>query len=363
MIGINVQDLKDFITSEMIISLLKELGSETYLVDNKQNMLFQTVCHGGDSHKLYYYPSTGTFHCFTGCSESFDIINLVMKTKSIGFQESLYFISGFVGFSQKRGFVLDRQDTDDWDILEKYKIYATEEQSTTLEEEVFYNEKILNYYKTALHDKWADDGITRHAVDKFEIKFDEGHNRIIIPHRNISGELIGIRVRNLESWAVDNGLKYMPLMLQDNIYSHPTGAHLYGLFQNLETIQKVGKIVIFESEKSVLQCESFYPNNNFSVATCGSAISNTQRNIILNLGIKEVIIAFDKEFEEILTPESDLYSSKLMKVARKFSPYFQTFVVWDSLKKLDYKDSPSDKGKQTLEELMKNKIEVSSAED
>ena len=37
-------------------------------------------------------------------------------------------------------------------------------------------------------------------------------------------------------------------------------------------------------------------------------------------------------------------------------PYFNVYVLWDTKGLLDYKDSPCDKGREVLLELMKNKI-------
>ncbi|MFE4303328.1 hypothetical protein ACFRI5_14860, partial [Bacillus velezensis] len=56
------------------------------------------------------------------------------------------------------------------------------------------------------------------------------------------------------------------------------------------------------------------------------------------------------------------YQKKILKLAAKFTPYVRVYVLWDFENMLDYKDSPADKGKDVLEELMRRKIEINTNE-
>ena len=73
------------LTKEQVIKIVTDLGSKGYRTDSSGNLIFQTICHGGDSYKLYYYHeptdqySGRTFHCYTSCSESFSIFELVIR--------------------------------------------------------------------------------------------------------------------------------------------------------------------------------------------------------------------------------------------------------------------------------------------
>jgi hypothetical protein len=360
--GIKAEEIKKLITPENVVCLLKELGSDRHITDRNGNLIFKTVCHGGNSYKLYYYIDSGTFTCYTGCGDTFDIFELVTKALGYNFPESLMYICRLFGFQTvTKGFNNPQKLTDDWELIEKYNFLSSKEEEVAKEMKE-YDGNILDYFAKGLHESWLADGISHESANKFDIRYDNSNNRIIIPHRSIDGKLIGIRVRNLEERAIDIGMKYMPLILQKELYNHPLGANLYGIYENLSSIKKYGKIVLFESEKSVLQCETFYPNNNFSVATCGSSITNAQKSLILSLGIKEVFIAFDKEYQSAFSPESDVYADKIIKLAQKFAPYMTTYVLWDTEGLLNYKDSPSDKGKTILGKLMKSKFEIKCEE-
>lgn len=46
------------------------------------------------------------------------------------------------------------------------------------------------------------------------------------------------------------------------------------------------------------------------------------------------------------------------KIVDKLSPFVTVSVLWDTNDLLEYKDSPTDRGKETLLQLMENKIYV-----
>jgi len=207
-------------------------------------------------------------------------------------------------------------------------------------------------------------------MQKFGISWYESGKSIIIPHKNINGEIIGIRRRSslLEE---DKDNKYMPLILEGEIYSHSLNMNFYGLWEHLEAIKKFKKVVIVESEKSCMLAQEFYGDNAFVIATCGFNISNWHRDILLKLGIKEIILGFDKDFNILEFDEYDendpeylkftRYVNRINSLAQKFTSFFTTYVLWDTDSKLlNKKDSPFDQGKEVLEYLMKNKIEITT---
>ena len=78
----NKDELKAKLELEQIYDLLEVWGGEPEY--NKDGLVSQTICHnlpGEGSRKLYYYPNTTLFHCFTGCADepSFDIFQLCIK--------------------------------------------------------------------------------------------------------------------------------------------------------------------------------------------------------------------------------------------------------------------------------------------
>lgn len=353
---------KDFSNDE-IIKLLAELGSPDYKESaDKGSLIFKTVCHHGDSFKLYYYIQDKLFHCYTDCGDSFDIYELVRRSKNCSFYAAVDFVNRTLGRLTKKatGFTKPESTfTDDWSIFQKYESFRKKKKKEDLK---IYPKSLLGYYTKTYPIEWLQDGITEEAMDKFNIRFDIANNKIVIPHYDMNGNLIGIRGRALNVEEVEAGKKYMPCVIQGEIFRHPVQYNLYGYYQNKKAIAKTKKVVIFEAEKSVLKCEGFYGENNFTVAVCGSYVSSYQRSMILNLGVNEVMIAFDRDYQDTNSETSYDYADKILNIAYTFCPYVTTYVLWDKGDLLGYKDSPADRGKEVLEQLMKQKYEVETKE-
>ena len=120
------------------------------------------------------------------------------------------------------------------------------------------NENVLNVFNNEYHISWVKDHIMPSSMKRFNIKLDTLEQRIIIPTCSHVGDLVGIRVRNLKQELVDKGFKYLPMKRNGILYNFPIGNVLYGLYENKENINRVKKLIIFESEKSVLALDSYY---------------------------------------------------------------------------------------------------------
>lgn len=324
-----------------------------------------TICHNniGDTHKkkLYYYENSGLFQCYTGCG-SFDIFELVIKTKKIqDFQELQLFDAVRIVadyFSISPTFTESSQDRlEDLKILANYELLNKTKDSIDIKY-IVYDDTILKNLAFIPSIDWMREGITIDTMRKYQIKYYGTEHKIVIPHYNYHNELIGIRSRALVTSDANYYGKYMPIRLNKVLYTHPLSYNLYGLNFNLENIRLMKKIIIFESEKSVMLYDSYFGSeNNISVATCGSSISSLQIDLIKDIcNVDEVIIAYDKEFEEIGNEDFHKDVKHLNILAQKMAKYFTVSIMFDKFKKLNYKDSPIDQGKETFEFLFQNRI-------
>ena len=119
------------------------------------------------------------------------------------------------------------------------------------------------------------------------------------------------------------------------------------------------KVIIFEGEKSPLLYESYFGmENDISVACCGSSLSNYQIQLLLDLKVDEIIIAFDKQFKEIGNEEWKGWTKKLKDIHNKYGSKIQISYIFDKWNLLDYKDSPIDKGKEIFLELFKRRVSI-----
>jgi hypothetical protein len=151
--------------------------------------------------------------------------------------------------------------------------------------------------------------------------------------------------------------KYKPSILNGEMFNHPLGFNLYNLNNSKDNIKQLGKVFIFEGEKSPLLYASYFgSNNDISVATCGFNLLSYQVELLINCGAKEIIIAFDKQFKEKGDTEWHKLIEKLYNIHSKYGAYVQISYLFDKQDLLDYKDSPIDKGPDIFMKLFKERI-------
>lgn len=342
------KQIEERLTDQDVIDILSEF-SEFSPKPHPNGLIFGTdICHGGDSHKLYYYSDSKHFHCFSECNRNYSIFQLIAKIKHCSIQEAINFVSIRLGISMfGRGF---QQRKIDHSFINKFKKENHDEPF------VFRDASVLDDFWNFFHQSWLDDHISKQSMIEFGIKFDLLKHRIIIPHFDIDGNLLGIRCRNLIKEIVEEGKKYMPIVHKDILYNYPTSMNLYGIDKHKNNIKKYRKILILESEKGVLQHHSYY-DNSIAVAICGSALHSYQIEMMKKLGVEEVILGLDKEFTN--EEEEKQYKNKIQRnFVSKLIPYFNVSILWDTDNKLEHKMSPTDKGKEIYEELYKNRIIV-----
>ena len=364
---LTAEELKERITEDEVRLLLEIMGA-TWFSENDTYWITDTVCHGGNKPKLYYYKLTKTFHCYTECG-SMDIIGLVMHYKdftSDEFPKAIQWIKvnlkwqDYVYGQFGKPTIGKIEKCNDWTFINRWS-KKSKRQKIADELVPDYDERILKIFHEKYSKDWIDEGISIQSMKKYNIKYCNWQQKIIIPHRDRYDRLIGVRGRNVIPENEESFGKYSPFRLGDYYFSHPLGKNLYGLNFNLEAIQRKRKIMIVEGEKSVLQTDTMFGEDNFTVAVCGSNLSEWQRKTIIELAVDEVIIALDKQYQKVDTEEYDLWIEHIFKhFIKPLVAYVKVTVLLDTGDLLGYKDSPTDKGKETLLKLMDSKIYVST---
>lgn len=341
---INSKYIKEQLNDNDIIKILELLGC-SFIKNENDYLICETICHHGDSHKLYYYKNTKMFYCYTHCG-SIDIFGLIQNSLNIDFYDSIMWILNRFNINSN----ICNNRISDWNFIKNYKKSKT----NTLKQPIkTYNDNIFNIFQKKYYLGWINEGISIDSMIKYNIMYCDYNQQIIIPHYNSNNELIGIRARNLNP---DIDIKYIPFYDGNILYNHSLSTNLYGLNQNKECIKRKRKVMIVESEKSVMQCDTMFQNDNFSVAICGSNISIQQIKLLLDLNVNEIILALDRQFKELGDLESINWKNHIMKIAQKILPYVKVSILWDDYNLLNYKDSPTDKGKETLLKLLDNKM-------
>lgn len=189
------------------------------------------------------------------------------------------------------------------------------------------------------------------------IGFYPGGDQITIPHFDADNRFIGLRGRTLCAEEGELFGKYRPLKINNILYNHPLGYNLYGLNWNKQTIAAVKKAIVVESEKSVLKYASYFGwENNICVACCGSSLSAYQVQLLLESGAEEIVLALDRQFQEINDDEYKKLKTKLIKMNNKFKNYVKVSIIFDKNMITGYKAAPLDEGKEKFLQLFKERI-------
>lgn len=353
---ISKKDIYNNLTLENVERFLRSLGVEVQV--HSDFLICPTICHNpieeAESMKLYYYQENKQFHCYTECGENMTIFELYKKYMALNHyeisdEEAEDYIKRFINnFSLQK----EKKKKDNNLLLQKYKTDAG------IIECAEYPKESLSVFRHYYHPSWLAEGITKTAMDKFNILFSSFQNKIVIPHFDINGRLIGIRARALNPEDIEKG-KYMPIKVGDILYSHQLGFNLYGIYEHKNAIQRFRRAIIYEAEKSALLDDGYYGNNSVAVAVCGSSLNKFQVNLLVKrLGVNDITIALDKEFDEPYSDEGKRYREKIIKMAEKYKHLADFYYIFDEQGLLKKKDSPIDKGEETFEKLYKKRIKV-----
>lgn len=361
------------LTKEDVIKICMALGSSYPKQDNNGNLIFQSICHGSDSWKLYYYCTDvdykkNNFHCYSRCSDSFNIVELVIRAnriqgKTITWYKALYYIAKTTGkiFTGESKEETKTSVITDFNWINRLQQIKKNKKSIPNLSEI--SENILEVFYYAPHQDWLNDNISREALSRYEIGYYGLTNQITIPHRDMNNRLIGIRGRFLDQEDIETIGKYVPLQINGRTLSHSLGSNLYGINVVQDKIKTIKKAMVVEAEKSCMQAYSYFGEDSFVVATCGSSITRTQIKLLLNyLQVEEIIYAPDRDYHESNSYEAEVWYQKIIKRLAPLVPYCKVTLCADSKERLPYKASPTDMGKDILLELLDEKIIITADE-
>jgi DNA primase len=201
------------------------------------------------------------------------------------------------------------------------------------------DDKLLDDYIPMLHIDWVREGVTEKTREKFNITYSYKHKRVVIPMRYwLTGELLGFNQRTTVENYEEFGIKKYFITP-----TYPKVLNLYGLYENYNSIQKAGYVVVYEAEKSVLKRDSL--NDATGVALSGHSLSDEQVRILIGLNV-EIVIAFDK----------DISVEEVRHACEKFKNIRKVSYIKDKWNILSAKDSPADACNKDYQFLFDNRI-------
>lgn len=274
--------------------------------------------------------------------ENADLLTLVQYNKSINnknfsFFDTVKYLHKLLGLPLTFKKQEEKKEVVDPLYIFK-KVKSKRKRQNVLDIQVI-DESELQDFIPHVHIDFFREGIMPWSVKKFGLAYSYKFKRNVIPLRYwLTGELLGFNMRtSVENYDMFDIKKYF---ITPN---YPKQMNLFGLWENKESIQEKGYVVVYEAEKSVLKRDSL--NDSTGVAVSGHEISDEQVKILIGLNC-EIIIAFDK----------DIDIEHIRHCCEKFYGIRKVSYIWDKYDLLGEKDSPADAQNKIFEFLMQYRI-------
>lgn len=345
-----VNELKRYIYEESKIEyILEQIGCHDIKL-NRQKEYFSAAQPDGDNPqgvniRNNEYLNYRSFSRNISFEDGKDLISLVEEIKCLSFLETVKFLHELLGLE----FTMQRKQEkkkklDPLGLFKKIRD-KTKYGAINVDDIHVLDEELLNDYMPLLHIDFFREGIMPWTREKFNLAYSYRYKRMVIPHRYwATGELVGFNMRTMvENWKEFGIKKYI---LTSGYNKH---LNLYGLWDNYESIQKAGYVVVAESEKSVLKRDSL--GDGTVVALSGKTLSDEQVRILIGLNV-EIIFAMD----------NDMDINEIRFMCEKFKNIRKVSYIRDSWDILGKKDAPMDASNKNYLYLFKNRIVYNNEE-
>lgn len=344
-------ELKEYVNNQNKIEcILEDIGC-TKIVFHPEKEFYSACQPDGNNvmgvvvkkcKDLNYYSYSRNIHIEDGK----DIFNLIQDVKKMKFSEAIKYTHKLLGLEYKYSPKKKEPEKPKFDPLAIFKKAASRRRYICDVSEIKYlDEDILDDFYPSIHIDLFKEGIIKKTIDKFHLGYSYKWKRTIFPHYYwLTGQLMGYNARtSVENYDLFDIKKYFltPGMKKE--------LNLYGLYQNMEEIEKNHVIVIGESEKSVLKRDS--RGDGTWVAISGKTLSEEQVRIVLGLDVNEIVIALDKD-----VPKVEVWS-----ICEKFFRARKVSYIWDKHNLLGKKDSPADASNKIYDYLYKYRIEYTES--
>lgn len=317
---IPIQKIKDRLSLEDIGEILESLGCEQIVI--RGNTMTSTKGNGSDNPSgIVIWDNDNFFNAEMYTTPEFDsygvkdIFAVIQQVADCNFNEARRIVEKYVDVGR-----IETDDDDECDVLGWLDKIEHKMGRPKKKESLVYDMDFLDQFPQFLSPHWKKEGITEETAKKFDIRYDDSTECIIIPIYDEHGELVGAKNRETKP----SKFKYGYLLRSRK------SLVLYGLYQNIEAIRRKGEVIVFEAEKSVLKADSLGIDN--TVAIGGKIIGTEQARTLNQLGV-DIVLALDEDVSE-----KDI-EKNIEKIAFPF-PMGRIFVLQDEC--LLPKESPAD---------------------
>ena len=319
---------------DVVREILEELGFTQLTFDACKRTFRFAREEGRNPTSMVLNLDTLSFHCFSTNSKG-NLYTLIMQRKDMNFPNALKWAADYAGLD-KEEYDIDIQLPFGGFFQGLVKEISEPEFSMKT-----YDESELNEYKGFYNTMFLKDGISFESQEKFNIGYDALSNRVTIPIYSLDNKLIGIMGRY--NGKCEKEERWLPIIPCSRSLT------IYGFNENYQSIEEKGMAIIGESEKFVMQADSF--GCHIALATSGCHISDTQAKHIKSMFLPKIILAYD----EGLSEEDIIAEAEKLKMDNQIYKN-QVGYIYDREHKYlpeGSKASPSDLGKEVFSKLVK----------
>ena len=329
-----IQELKKQLLEnpDNIRSLLEEFEFE-HITLKRNELRFARNSEGGQNIRIKLENNDYLNVTDYAKSEHTDIISYIIKEKNTDFKSVLTAIKRILHLS------------DDWRPQNRRLIFGGVYENIIHKIDAppkTYDELILDAYLKVPNVRFQHDHISLETQMEFGIGYDVETDRITIPIRDQHGSLMGIKGRaNFEvNEETPKYLYLVPCQMSKTLFGYSTNySSMYG-----------GTVMVFESEKSVLQCASYGYHN--AVALGSNSLSEYQAKMILSLNPQKVIFMLDSD----LPLENTKRNIDMLRSVATMRDLQISYFDWTECLDLPAKASASDEGKEVLKYILEENI-------
>lgn len=276
----NRRELDEFKSNaaDFIFDIIDTLGID--YVERYQYIVAPCPIHNGDSDRAWsWHLDKKVWQCFSrGCHDKFgsDVIGLVRGILKCKFPDAVKFVEEVLGNNSYTGKYSNS----------KNKSFV---KSTKKKDVKIYNEDSIS--KLKYHNYLELRGYPKELLDEYHVgitdaRFKQMSNRLIIPIRDIDGNIVGFTGRTLFSdWKEKKIAKWV----------HSAGFNkidnLFNIDRAKQFIEESGVAIIVEGPLDVLRLEQYGIKN--SVAIFGRKLHNSQISILFRCMTNKLIVALD----------------------------------------------------------------------
>lgn len=339
-----INELKEYIyNGQKIEYVLEQIGCHN-IHYNSQKEYWSAAQPDGDNPqgvniRNNEYLNYRSFSRGIDYEDNKDLISLVEATKKLSFIEAIKYLHKILDlpFEFKKK---EEKPQKKFDPLSVFKrVLRNNKRVVNVDDIHVLDDKLLDDYVPMLHIDWFHEGIMPWSREKFKLAYSYKHKRVIVPLRYwATGELLGFNQRTTVENYEEFGIKKYFITP-----TYPKALNLYGLYENYDSIQKAGYVVVAESEKSVLKRDSL--GDGTVVALSGKSISDEQIRILIGLNV-EIVIGLDK----------DVDISEVRHICEKFKNVRKVSYIHDFMGILGDKDAPMDASNKDYKFLLESRI-------